>query len=112
MKVFNKFPSITSDSDSGETSRLKIKYIEPVTYIEGTNNSGNNSQNVSNSQDDDSQTLFTAAAQKVDKHKTRKNKRKRELSPESSPSDSENSSSSEESVEEGNSTKSHRIQII
>ena len=42
----------------------------------------------------------------------KKKKRKRELSPESSSSNPGNSSSSEESVEEGNSTKSHRFQII
>ena len=56
------------------------------------------SQNASNSQNDDNQTLFTAAAQNVGKHKMRKNKTKREPSPESSSSDSGNSSSSEESV--------------
>ena len=58
-----------SDSDTGETSCLKIKHIEPVTYVDGTSNSGDNSQNVSNLQDDDSQTLFTAAAKKADKPK-------------------------------------------
>ena len=61
---------------------------------------------------DDNQTLFTAAVQKADKHNKRENKRKKEPSPESSSSDSGNSSSSVESVEEGNSTKSHRSQII
>ena len=101
-----------SDSVIGEISRFKIKHIELVTNVEGTTNSGDNSQNVSNNYNDDSQTLFTAAAQKADKQKKRKNKRKREPSPESSSSDSRNSSSSEESVEEGNSTKSHRFQII
>ena len=101
-----------SDSDTEETSRFKIKHIEPVSNVEGTTNSGDNSQNVSNSQNDDNQTLLTAAAQKVDKHKKRKNKRKKEPSPESSSSDLGNSSSSEESVEEGNSTKSRRFQII
>ena len=101
-----------SDSDTGGTSRFKIKHIEPVTNAEDTVNSGDNSQNASNSPDDDNQTLFTAAAQKVGKHKKRKNKRKREPSPESSSTDSGNSSSSEQSVEEGNSTKSHRFQII
>ena len=101
-----------SDSDTGEISRFKIKHIEPVTKVEGTTNSNDNSQNVSNSQNDDNQTLLTAAAQNADKLKKRKNKRKTEQSPESSSSDSENSSSSEESFEEGNSTKSHRFQII
>ena len=66
----------------------------------------------SNSQNDDNETLFTAAAQKAGKHKKRRNKRKRKPSPESLSSDSGNSSSSDESVEEGNSTKSHRFQII
>ena len=61
-----------SDSDTGETSHFKIKYIEPVTNVEGTTNSGDNSQNVSNNQDDDNQTLFTAAVEKADKHKKRK----------------------------------------
>ena len=44
--------------------------------------------------------------------KREKNKRKRKPSPESSSSDSRNSSSSEESIEEGNSNKIHRFQII
>ena len=101
-----------SDSVIGEISRFKIKHIEPVTNVEGTTNSGDNSQNVSNNYNDDSQTLFTAAAQKADKQKKRKNKRKREPSPESSSSDSGNSSSSEESVEEVNSTESHKFQMI
>ena len=101
-----------SGSDTGERSRFKIKHSEPVTNIEGTTNIVDNSQNVSSSQNDDNQTLFTAAAQKVDKHKKRKNKSKREPSPESSSSDSGNFSSSEESVEECNSTKSHKFQII
>ena len=95
-----------SGSDTGETSRFKTKHIEPVTNIEDTTNSGDNSQN------GDNQTLFTAAVEKADKHKKRKSKRKRELSPESSSSDSRNSSFSEESAKEGNSTKSHRFQII
>ena len=34
-----------SDSDTGETSRFKIKQIEPV---RGTTNSGNNSQDDDN----------------------------------------------------------------
>ena len=55
---------------------------------------------------------FTAAAQKADRHRKRKNKRKRETSPESQSSDSKISSSSEDLVEEGNSAKSHRFQII
>ena len=45
-------------------------------------------------------------------NKKKRNKRKREPSPESCSSDSGNSSSSQESVEAGNSTKSHRFQII
>ena len=73
-----------SESDTRETSRFKTKHIEPVTNVQGTTNRGDNSQNVSNSQVDDNQTLFTAAVQKAVKHKKRKNKRKRELSPESS----------------------------
>ena len=56
-----------SDSDTGETSCFKIKNIEPVINVEGTTNTGDNSQN------DDNQTLFTAATQKADKHK-KKNK--------------------------------------
>ena len=55
-----------SDSDTGETSRFEIKHIEPVTNAEDTANSGDNNQNASNSQNHDNQTLFTAAAQKVD----------------------------------------------
>ena len=90
-----------SDSDTGETSRFKIKHIEPGKNVADNTNSRDNSQNASNSQNDDNQTLFTAAAQKVYKHKKRKNKRQRESSPESSSSDSG------ESVEEGNSTESH-----
>ena len=101
-----------SDSDTGETSRFKMKHIEPVTNAEDTATRGNNSQNASNSQIDNNQTLFTTSAQKVDKHKMRKNKRKREPSPESSSSISRNSFFSGESVEEGNSTKSQRFQII
>ena len=89
------------DSDTGETSHFKIKHIESATHVEGTTNSSDNRQNASNSQNDDNQTLFTAAAQKADKHKKRKNKRKREISLESSSSDSGNSSSLEDSVEEG-----------
>ena len=37
-----------SDSDTGETSRFKIKHIEPVTNVEDTANSGDNNQNASN----------------------------------------------------------------
>ena len=88
-----------SDSFTGETSRFKIKHGESVTNAEDTANSCDNSQN------DDNQT-------QVGKHKKRRNKRKREPSPESSSSNSGNSFSSEESVKEGNSTKSHRFQII
>ena len=58
-----------SDGDTGETSRFKIKHTEPVINVEGTTNSGDNSQNVNNSQNGDNQTLLTAAAQKADKHK-------------------------------------------
>ena len=65
-----------SDSDTGEASCFKIKHIEPVTNVEGTTNSGDNSQNLSNSQDDDNQTLFTAAVQKADKNKKEKIKGK------------------------------------
>ena len=60
-----------SDSDTGETSRFKIKRTEPVRNVEGTTNSGNNSHN------DDNQIPLTAAAQKAGKHKKIKNKRKR-----------------------------------
>ena len=76
-----------SESDTGETSRVKIKHIELITNIEGTTNSGDNSQDASNSHSDD--TLLNAAAQKTDKnkkrkkHKNRRNKRKRETPPES-----------------------------
>ena len=101
-----------SDSDTGETSRFKMKHIEPVTNAEDTATRDDNSQNASNSHTDNNQTLFTASAQKVDKHKKRKNKRKREPSPESLSSVSGNSFFSGESVEEGNSTKSQRFQII
>ena len=101
-----------SYSYTGETSRFKIKHIKPVTNVEGTINSGNNSQKVSNSKNNDNQILLTATAQKADKHKKRKNKSKREPSPESSSSDSGNFFSSEESVEEVNSIESHRFQII
>ena len=58
-----------SNSDTEEISRFKIKHIEPVTNVEGTTNSRDNSHNASNSQNDDNQILFTAAAQKADKHK-------------------------------------------
>ena len=58
-----------SDSETGETSRFKIKYTEPVKNVEGTTNSGDNSQNVSNSQNDDIQTLLLAATQNADKQK-------------------------------------------
>ena len=37
-----------SDGDTGETSRFKIKCIEPVTNVEGTTNSGDNSHNDDN----------------------------------------------------------------
>ena len=100
------------DSDTGETS-FKIKDNETVTNVESTTNSGDNSQNSSeNNQDDDNQTTFIAAAQKSNKRQKRKKKRKREISPESSSSVSENFSFSEDSVEEVNSTKSCRFQII
>ena len=58
-----------SDCGTGETSRFKIKHIEPITNVDGITNSSDNSQNASNSQNDDNQTLFTAAAQISDKHK-------------------------------------------
>ena len=58
-----------SNSDTEEISRFKIKHTEPVTNVEGTTNSRDNSHNASNSQNDDNQILFTAAAQKADKHK-------------------------------------------
>ena len=77
-----------------------------------TTNSGDKSQNASNSQNDHDEILFTASLQKADKHKKRKNKRKREPLSKSSSSDSGNSFSSEESVEESNSIKSHRFQIL
>ena len=102
-----------SDSDTGETSCFKIKDTEPVTNVEGTTKSGDNSQSASeNNQNDDNQTPFNAAAQKSNKRKQRKSKRKRETSPESSSSNSENPCSWEDSVEEINSTKSYRFQII
>ena len=66
-----------SDSDTGETSRFKMKHIEPVTNAEDIATIGNNSQNSSNSQIDYNQTLFTASAQKVDKHKREKIKGRR-----------------------------------
>ena len=89
-----------SDSDTGETSHFKIKHIEPVTNAEDTANSSKNFQNASNGQNDDNQTLLTAASQIVGKNKNRKIKRKKEPSPESSSSNSGNSPFSEESVEE------------
>ena len=49
-----------SNSDTEETSRFKIKHIEPVRNVEGNTKFGDNSQNASNSQDDDNQALFTA----------------------------------------------------
>ena len=61
-----------SYSDTGETSHFKTKHIEPVINVEGTTSSGDNSQN------DDNQTLFTAAAQKADKH-TQKKKEERTI---------------------------------
>ena len=61
-----------SDSDTGETSRFKLKHTEPVANAEDTANSGDNSQNASNSQNNDNQTLFTAAAQKLGKQKEKK----------------------------------------
>ena len=72
------------ESDTGETSRFKIKDIEPIANIEGTTNSGVNSQDASSSHDDDNQIPFTVTAQKkTDKHKRIKKKRKTEISPES-----------------------------
>ena len=63
------------ESDTGETSRFKIKDIEPIANIEGTTNSGVNSQDASSSHDDDNQIPFTVTAQKkTDKHKRRKKK--------------------------------------
>ena len=41
-----------SDSDTGETSRFKMKHIESVTNAEDTAIRGNISQNASNSQID------------------------------------------------------------
>ena len=88
-----------SDSDTGGKFRFKIKHIEPTANVQGSTTSGDN-------------TLFTAPAQKTDRHKKIKNKRKRRTSPESLSSDLENSSSSQDPVEKGISTKSHRFQII
>ena len=65
-----------SESDTGETFRFKIKHIEPVTNVEGTTNISDNSHNASNNQNGDNQTMFTAAGEKADKHKKRKNKSK------------------------------------
>ena len=101
-----------SDSNTEETSRSKIKHIKPIANVGGTTNSGNNSHDASYSHKDYNQTVFTFAAQETDKHKKRRNKGKREISLESFSSDSENSSSLKDSVEKGNSTKSHRFQII
>ena len=36
-----------SDSKTGETARFKIKLIEPITNVESTINSGDDSQDVS-----------------------------------------------------------------
>ena len=88
------------DTDTGEICRFKMKYIEPITNVEGTTNSNDNSHN------NDNQILFTAAAQNTDKHTQEK---RRETSPESSTSVWWNFSSSERSVREGNSTISHRF---
>lgn len=65
------------DTDTGEICRFKMKYIEPITNVEGTTNSNDNSHN------NDNQILFTAAAQNTDKHTQEK---RRETSPESSTS--------------------------
>ena len=32
-----------SDSDTGETSHFKVKHVKPVTNVEDTTNSGDNS---------------------------------------------------------------------
>ena len=77
-----------------------MKYIEPIANVEGTANSNDNSQN------NDNQIPFTAAAQNADKHTQKK---RRETSPEFSASVWWNFSSSESSVREGNSTISHRF---
>ena len=103
--IVEKFSTNFPRSCLIETSRFKIKHIEPVTNAEGTANSDNISQNARirtiSGHNDDNETLSTAAAQKADKHKKRKNKRKREISPESSSSDSGNSSSLEDSEVQG-----------
>ena len=67
------------DSDTGETRRFKTKHIEPIKSVEGTTNSGDSSQDGSNSGSDSNQTPFTAATPETDKHKKRKNKRKRNI---------------------------------
>ena len=54
-----------------------MKYIEPIANVEGTANSNDNSQN------NDNQISFTAAAQNADKHTQKK---RRETSPEFSAS--------------------------
>ena len=61
-----------SDSDTGETSRFKMKHIEPVTNAEDTATRGNNSQNASNSYIDNNQTLFTASHKKLTNTKREK----------------------------------------
>ena len=91
-------------SDTREKSRFKIKHTEPSTNVEGTTNSGDNSQDGSNSHNNYNQTLFTAAAQKKKQTITKREKTKGKQK--------HHQNLSDDSVEEGNSTKSHRFQII
>ena len=82
--IVESFPiNYLSESNTEETSRSKIKHIEPIANVDGTTNRGNNSQDASYNHNDYNQTVFTSAAQETDKHKKRRNKGKRETSLES-----------------------------
>ena len=39
--IFKEFPSIMSDSYTGEVSQFKIKHTESISNVEGITNSGN-----------------------------------------------------------------------
>ena len=54
--VFNKFPSIRFDINTGEISRFEIKHFEPITNVKSTKNSGGNSQVANSSHSYDNHT--------------------------------------------------------
>ena len=101
-----------SDSDTGETSRFKIKQLSQSQMLRVLPTAAITAKMLVTAIMMITRPCSLLQHKKLTNIKREKNKRKRETSPESSSSDSGNSSSSEDSVEVGNPTKSHRFQII